>query len=205
MLSSEVRQIAAHKELLIVNDTAPPIKAAYPPLAVIKQKYISSEYGKPRVFYLGDIDTDFKFAESADTSNVNFSASASSNNSDQAIFDDEKLDRIVDETISEVINEIVISTENEEIKMKNFTAPLNEDEDIASRIDFSVLENVSEQPEISEVSPVILSKTYKPEEDSDTENSDADFDALNGLSEAVRTAHQEIEARAEIEISRSVI
>ena len=67
MHAGEVRQIAAHKELLIVNDTAPPIKAAYPPMAVLKDKFTSTEYGKPDVLYLGDIDARYNFGEGLET------------------------------------------------------------------------------------------------------------------------------------------
>lgn len=60
MHAAEIRQIAAHNEVLIVTDTAPPIKAAYPPLAVVPSKFATPEYGEPPVIHLGDIDPAFR-------------------------------------------------------------------------------------------------------------------------------------------------
>jgi type IV secretion system protein VirD4 len=65
MHAAEIRQIAAHKELLVVSDTAPPIKAAYPPLAIQSAKFETHDYGKPSVLHLGDIDPAFHLGESS--------------------------------------------------------------------------------------------------------------------------------------------
>jgi len=202
MLSSEVRQIAAHNELLIVNDTAPPIKAAYPPLAVLKQKYVSPEFSTPKVFYLGDIDEGFKFAEDVQTSNADFSQSETGENLQRRAFDEEKLEQILDDALAEVINEKVIFEENEEKRMNNLTDPLGDAEDVASRIGSADSENVAEDAEKSSLPPVILTRTYQVEDE--TEDDD-DGDALDGLSEDVRAAYRELDDRAEMEISRSVI
>ena len=110
MFGSEVRQIPAHKELLIVNDTAPPIKAAYPPIGVLKQKYTSPEYKLPKVIYLGDIDADFKFAENTQVNFENNSthshmAIEENDNSNQTILDEETFEKIADATIEEFFNE----------------------------------------------------------------------------------------------------
>lgn len=59
MHASEIRQIAAHSELLIVSDTAPPIRAAYPPLAMIPDQHSARTKGTPREIHLGDIDAGF--------------------------------------------------------------------------------------------------------------------------------------------------
>ncbi|MBX3290018.1 MAG: type IV secretory system conjugative DNA transfer family protein [Acidobacteria bacterium] len=59
MQASEVRQIARHSEVLILSDTAPPIRAAYPPLAVLKSSYAAKRKGSPKEIHLGDIDPAF--------------------------------------------------------------------------------------------------------------------------------------------------
>jgi type IV secretion system protein VirD4 len=59
MLASEIRQIAAHSEVLIISDTAPPIRAAYPPLAVLRNSCAAKQKGSPREIHLGDIDPAF--------------------------------------------------------------------------------------------------------------------------------------------------
>ena len=64
MLASEIRQIAAHSEVLIVSDTAPPIRAAYPPLAVLRHSYRAKQKGSPREIHLGNIDSAFLLIES---------------------------------------------------------------------------------------------------------------------------------------------
>lgn len=67
MHASEIRQIAAHSEVLIVSDTAPPIRAAYPPMAVIRHSHQAIRKGSPRELHLGDIDPAFLLTESANT------------------------------------------------------------------------------------------------------------------------------------------
>ncbi|HMS11313.1 MAG TPA: TraM recognition domain-containing protein [Pyrinomonadaceae bacterium] len=63
MLASEIRQIAAHSEVLIISDTAPPIRAAYPPLAILKNSYAAKQKGTPQELHLGDIDPAFLLTE----------------------------------------------------------------------------------------------------------------------------------------------
>jgi type IV secretion system protein VirD4 len=62
MLPSEIRQIAAHSEVLIISDTAPPIRAAYPPLAVLPESFAARQKGSPREMHLGDIDPTFSLS-----------------------------------------------------------------------------------------------------------------------------------------------
>jgi hypothetical protein len=59
MHASEIRQIAKFSEVVIVSDTAPPIRAAFPPLAVMRNGYIANRKGAPREIHLGDIDNAF--------------------------------------------------------------------------------------------------------------------------------------------------
>ncbi|MEP6850417.1 MAG: type IV secretory system conjugative DNA transfer family protein [Acidobacteriota bacterium] len=59
MHASEIRQIAAHSEVLIVSDTAPPIRAAYPPFSVASQLFPAKRKGRPQEIHLGDVDPAF--------------------------------------------------------------------------------------------------------------------------------------------------
>lgn len=59
MHASEIRQMARHSEVLIVSDTAPPIRAAYPPYAVLKNPHVAKPKGSPRELNLSDIDPAF--------------------------------------------------------------------------------------------------------------------------------------------------
>lgn len=63
MHASEIRQIARHSEVLIVSDTAPPIRAAYPIFAISKSVYPAKQKGRPRELHLGDIDPVFSLRE----------------------------------------------------------------------------------------------------------------------------------------------
>lgn len=67
MHPSEIRQIAAHSEVLIVSDTAPPIRAAYPAMAVMRHSHHAIRKGSPRELHLGDIDPAFLLTEAANT------------------------------------------------------------------------------------------------------------------------------------------
>lgn len=69
MHASEIRQIARHSEVLIVSDTAPPIRAAYPPLAVIRNGYSANKKGAPRELHLGDIDPSFLLTQTTELTN----------------------------------------------------------------------------------------------------------------------------------------
>jgi len=63
MHASEIRQIAALSEVLIVSDTAPPTRAAYPPFAMARQLYPAKRKGSPREIHLGQIDPSFLLIE----------------------------------------------------------------------------------------------------------------------------------------------
>ena len=56
LLPTEIRQTAAHSEVLIVTDTAPPIRAAYPPFAVSKHSLSPVIKGAPQEVHLGDVE-----------------------------------------------------------------------------------------------------------------------------------------------------
>ncbi len=137
MHAGEVRQIAAHKELLIVCDTAPPIKAAYPPLAVTKNKFVAKEYGKPRAPFLGDVDSSYRLEQTADASDVASISAAFENETDteQATqTQPANMEQVVEESVSEAMGSAAI-LQDETTEMKsNLTEPLTDDEDVASRI-----------------------------------------------------------------------
>ena len=201
MHAGEVRQIAAHQELLIVNDTAPPIKAAYPPIAVMKQKHFSPVYGTPKVIYLGDIDAGFKFAENDEiNSEMQNPVSAGKENkiSNQTTLDDETNENIIQEAVDEIFKENAILTETEETNMENQTEYLTDQEDIGSRVRTAESEATAAQPENSTV--VLTREIENPPEF----QTDEDSDRLDGLSDEVRLAFRELDARAEMEITRSV-
>lgn len=63
MHATEIRQIARHSEVLIVSDTAPPIRAAYPPFAVMRKEYAAKRKGSPRELHLGEVDPAFHLTE----------------------------------------------------------------------------------------------------------------------------------------------
>ena len=65
MLPTEIRQTAAHSEVLIISDTAPPIRAAYPPFAVLKGVSTAAHKGDPPEINLGDIVAQFSLVGTA--------------------------------------------------------------------------------------------------------------------------------------------
>ena len=203
MHAGEVRQIAAHNELLIVNDTAPPIKAAYPPLAVLKEKFAARSYGKPRSFYLGDIDADFRFAESETATVVVEQATKQADYTETEKV--ERLSNAVFESVSEVITEDAIFSNNTKTEM-NFDTPLTDEEDVASRINEGSV-TAAKSSKNENPAAVIMSKTINSEDDSTTdENKSGTFsNALNGLSDEVRRASQEIYNHKLSEMNRTVI
>lgn len=60
----EIRQIPPHAELIVINDTAPPIRAAYPPIAVLKEKFVSPVHRIGEPTHLHEVDP--KFARKED-------------------------------------------------------------------------------------------------------------------------------------------
>lgn len=202
MHAGEIRQIAAHKELIIVNDTAPPIKAAYPPLALLKQKFEPATYGMPRAFYLGDIDADFRFADSEAVSDTD---SVAENQADFVESEtNEKFENAIFEAVDAVVTEDTIFFDDENNNMK-FDTPLNDKEDVASRINPASIKTAASYDN-DHPATVIISKTIENEaETASAENEDGGIsDALCGLSDDVRRVHQEINSRAKSEINRSV-
>src|SRR5438105_2085091 len=49
---TELRQMVKHTQCVVVIDSAPPIKASYPPFAVQKARALAPEYGSPRLVSL---------------------------------------------------------------------------------------------------------------------------------------------------------
>lgn len=56
LLPTEIRQTAAHSEVLIISDTAPPIRAAYPPFAVSEHALSPAIKGSPKEIHLGEFE-----------------------------------------------------------------------------------------------------------------------------------------------------
>jgi len=57
---TEVRQMVKHQQCVVVIDTSPPIKSAYPPYAVLKQRAIAIEYGEPKLVSLEDAEAEYQ-------------------------------------------------------------------------------------------------------------------------------------------------
>jgi type IV secretion system protein VirD4 len=98
MNATEIRQIAPFNEVLIVTDTAPPIRAAYPPLAVTSAKYEAPLYRHPRVVNLGDVDPAFQ---------LNGSSNGSSKANEKPIAAG-KVDEVVSRAVDEILTDDVI-------------------------------------------------------------------------------------------------
>jgi type IV secretion system protein VirD4 len=213
MHAGEVRQIAAHKELLIVNDTAPPIKAAYPPLAVLKNKFIPREYGKPRAPFLGDIDPRYRIEQAkgeSDSEANTVPASPNQENLNQSPqpTNDGQVERIIDETVSEVIigATFLFDKSDPDTRSENFSEALSDDEDIASRINSASAAGGAGNSTIQ--TAVVLTKIVETDvaaKKSETKKSNSIADALRNLPDEVRAAQAEIYAPSLVEINRSVI
>ncbi len=212
MHAGEVRQIAAHKELLIVCDTAPPIKAAYPPLAVMKNKFISREYGKPRTPFLGDVDAAYRLVQTSDENDSDTNSAAAESQVDlarAAQTETAQMAQIIDESVSTAINETTIYFDETLETETEFSAPLTDDEDVASRIT-ATSANGAGNSKTSKPAAIVLTKTFEadasPQKKKTKKNeSGATSDALSGLPDEVHALHQEIYAPSLLEINRSVI
>lgn len=207
MHAGEVRQIAAHKELLVVCDTAPPIKAAYPPLAVMKGKYVSREYGKPRALFLGDVDARYLLEQIPAEGESDISANQNNQHS-PAQAETEETARLVDESVSEVMDdESNLDFDETATTQTNFSTPLLRTEDIASRIPATFDGSMNNSKSVKSET-VVLSKIIDadaPKKKSKNKKSGANSDALDELPSEVRAASQEIYDHSLSAISRSVV
>jgi type IV secretion system protein VirD4 len=95
MHASEIRQIAAHSEVLVVSDTAPPIRAAYPPLAVMRHSQQAKRKGSPPELHLGDIDAAFLLTGTPGTKN-------------RPKEDQQAVVNIVSKTVDEVVTDVKV-------------------------------------------------------------------------------------------------
>lgn len=203
MHAGEVRQIAAHQELIIVNDTAPPIKAAYPPIAVLKQKYISPVCGTPKIIYLGDIDPRFKFAENtqnqgeADSQRPDYpSGTEEINGSTGANSDGKNIEELVQEIVDETILNYPDLSRKGVTNMNNQPEYLNHHEDIAAQVQLAEIESTAD----NKTHPsVVLTKEIENQGNSGHAGYQ---DHLNGLSEDVGMAFRELDVLAGMEVSQ---
>ena len=208
MHAGEVRQLPAHKELLIVNDTAPPIKAAYPPIAVMKEKYISPVFGTPKVIYLGNIDAAFNFggetcfSDSTNSATRAFSSNDENENFKPVIPNDENIEDLVGEIVEKVITEKIIYKGDQTENMTNQNESSTDRKDLATHIALAEKSGASEN---SKNSPIVLTRKIETLDESETENSDQATNPLDGLSDTVRAAHQEYQAHIKMGVNRSLI
>ena len=213
MHAGEIRQIAAHRELLIVNDTAPPIKAAYPPLAVLPQKFDAPVYSAPPVLYLGDIDARYlkdnrtpKKSEATNTETKTEKDSVA--NAEKSA--EEKADAIV-EAVDNVLTEETVfgssnSSEKNQTNVVASTAPLGAGEDLASR--YGSAQAIYSAP-VESPKPTVLSRTIEAENEKSSIVAAAPAKtikyALNDLKEEVQAKFQAEYETKLIEMNRSVV
>lgn len=211
MHAGEVRQIAAHKELLIVCDTAPPIKAAYPPLAVLKSKFVSPVYGTPRTPYLGDVDSGYRHEQNADASEAESTSAdveSETNAEESAQNQATDLEQAIEESVSHAVSDAAIfGDETVETKL-SLTEPLTDSEDVASRITAASANDAGEA-KIPQPATIILTKIIDADAPLPTKAKKkklrAMSDDLSGLPDEVRAASQAAYDRSLLDFNRSVI
>ncbi len=187
------------------------IKAAYPPLAVMKNKFVAKEYGKPRAPFLGDLDSGYRLEQTADASDAASIPAAFENETDieqGAKNQNANLEQVIEESVSEAMSSAAI-TQDETNEMKsNLIEPLTDDEDVASRINATWAGGAGKS-RISAPATVVLTKTIDADASSPKKakrkKSGAISDALSGLPDEVRAASQEVYDRSLLNINRSVI
>ncbi len=211
MHAGEIRQIAAHKELLVICDTAPPIKAAYPPLALMKNKFVAKEYGKPRAPFLGDVDSGYRLEQTADSSDSVSIPTTFENKTDTeqaAQTQPVNMEQAVEESVSEAMSSAAILQEETGETESNLTEPLNDEEDVADRIRVASASGAGKSTIISPATVVltkIIDAGVEQTKKAKKKKSGAISDALSGLPDEVRAASQEVYDRSLLNINRSVI
>jgi type IV secretion system protein VirD4 len=107
MQASEIRQIARHSEVLIISDTAPPIRAAYPPLAFSKNSCTARQKGTPRETHLGDPGFSLNAGPQAKaTSNEEQEISDLISDEVERIYADDKLMETFEKTVVDASSEL---------------------------------------------------------------------------------------------------
>lgn len=190
MLGGEVRQIAAHRELLIVNDTAPPIKAAYPAIGVIKQKYLSPTFDRPHERYLGDIDPSFRFIDvEKESAAVASETSGSKPGTDRRPVntspDDRRVDKIVDDVFEEVGFEHFGTLKNGRTTITLPKVPEGASGDIAAQVGYEMIRDEASGVNNSGES-MFLTKSFEIVPDSPGDQNQTRVEALDDLPETVR-------------------
>lgn len=203
MQGVEIRQIASHKELLILSDTAPPIKAAYPPLAVLSKKFRSRVYGTPDEIHLGDIDARHRFGERHERSagNKTHFGSGGKVTSVSATVD-ARLAAIVSEAVDSVISSesafMAAPDPSHDAEAKPDGAGAGESGSDRSRI--------GQMGSAAPATPVVLRRTIRPN-DPDVIGPDGTgvASALDRLTDEVRSSLHEQFENSMLEMNRSVV
>jgi len=121
MLPAEIRQTAAHSEVLIISDTAPPIRAAYPPYAVNKKIFPSSTKGNPRELRLSDIDGAFAF-DAESKSETTGAVTATNEQIDKCVdklITQENLSKVVSPQLDEPENQVIGNESDSQDEVEN--------------------------------------------------------------------------------------
>lgn len=203
MQGVEIRQIASHKELLILSDTAPPIKAAYPPLAVLTKKYRSPVYGAPDEIHLGDIDARHRFGERQHRSAGNKTRFGQGRNAaDNSAAIDARLAEIVSEAVDSVISSEDAFMAPPGPQLDAETDPDGGDPGESGGDQLPNGESGSATP----ARPVVLRRTI-PSSDLDPFGSNGNrvASALDGLTDEVRSSLHEHYENSMLEMNRSVV
>ncbi|MGH8498745.1 MAG: type IV secretory system conjugative DNA transfer family protein, partial [Methylococcales bacterium] len=203
MHAGEIRQIAAHKELLIVSDTAPPIKAAYPPIAVTPLKFQTPNYGLPRLTHLGDVDPAYRLGEPTESENDTSMIGRERDADSLRARHDVDLQNMVSGVVDSVLTDTVWQSGLEAHDVQGDDEPLEEGEDIASRISSDSIGSILTS-QTSE--PVVLSKTIESRTDDNSDTSTKSLtNALNNLTEDLRVSLQAQYDRSIRDMGRSLI
>lgn len=203
MLAGEVRQIAAHKELLIVSDTAPPIKAAYPPLALQKLKFQPQSYGMPKLVHLGDIDPAFCLIEKGSEDAVSLPLADPDREASQSVRAERLVERVSDAVDEILTYEAVLGGGFEPERMKEVGVPIDGDEDPASRT--SSFSNSGLASAGDNESFILPNPVGSGEAETGDGSGQKLADVLNNLTEDVRERLQWQYERSLFEMNRSVI
>ena len=203
MQGVEIRQIASHKELLILSDTAPPIKAAYPPLAVLTKRFRSPVYGTPDEVHLGDIDARHRFGDRQHRSardEVRFGPGGEA--TELSTTSDARLSEIVSDVVDSVISSAEAFIIPPDEPRRAATDPDGGDRGMIGSYQLTTAEANTVRP----AKPVVLRRVVPLSQPNSLEpDRISDENALDGLTDEVRSSIQEHFQNSMLEMNRSVV